>query len=280
MRKLPRPTDTCRSTFAICVSRVRDTAQKNRLTAVEEDIVQADVDYVAAAEAATLHNFPQATGVGHAVPDAELRDLYRQLVDKRSPGRSVYERLMSAARFGTCPLCGENSARTLDHHLPRAHFAAVAVAPSNLVPACRDCQSAKLETFPSSAGEQTLHPYFDDAEVERWLIARVVETAPPAFVFDVDPPAGWPAEKHQRHERHLSVFQLKTLFACAAARELVNMRWRLRALHAVGGAAAVRSHLAGEAASRRAAWLNSWQTAMYEACASSDWFCETGFALE
>jgi 5-methylcytosine-specific restriction endonuclease McrA len=280
MRRLPVPTDTCIATFRTCVARVGDAGRKARLTSVESDIVRKAADYVAAAHVAALHTFPQATGVAHIVSDVELQNLYsRQLVIQETPARLVYDRLLSAAPSGTCPLCGEQTAKTLDHHLPKGRFAALSVTPCNLVPACRDCQSAKLEKFPTTAGEQTLHPYFDDLQTERWLIGSVIQGAPAAIAFDFVSPPGWSAVKQERYRRHLTVFDLRSRFSLFAARELVNIRWQLGRLHVAGGAVAVRRHLEDTADSRRAAWLNSWQTAMYEACAASNWFCDTGFAL-
>lgn len=237
-------------------------------------------NYASAAREGLLHSFPQSSGVSRVVTDEELRKLYsNQLSNRRAAAYKIYEKLISASPHGVCPLCGEQTARTLDHHLPKGRFAALSIVPYNLVPACRDCQSAKGEKFPGAAEEQTLHPYFDELETQRWLVATVVQGSPAAVVFDVVPPANWSAIKTGRYNRHLVVFELKTRFALFAARELVQIRSQLGRLHAAGGLSAVRQHLKETADSRHSAWKNSWQTAMYEGCAASDWFCDTGFAL-
>lgn len=279
MRTLPRPTDPCGTTYLTCASRVRGEVKKAALVAAQPHVVASDVSYQTRASAATLHVFPRASGVV-SVPDADFKDLYNQLTSKKSPGRAIYDRLLNAPDHGMCPLCGAQPAKTLDHHLPRAHYPIIAVAPLNLVPACRDCQTAKREVYPTVAEEQSLHPYFDRPQLVRWLSAEVVANGiRPAVRFSVVPPDNWTLLEINRHSRHLKLFDLQVRFSQFAGAELVTMKARLTRLHTAGGAAEVKRHLAETAESHRAVWINSWQTATYDACASSDWFCQTGFSF-
>src|SRR6267378_3355795 len=162
MRRLPKPADDALVVFRLCISRVRQAGLRARLRAIAPTVATAAVQYDAAASAALLHTIPEQTGVGN-VTAAEMSTTYAQRMARNAaPGRSVYDRLMTAPTHGLCPLCGQRVVSTLDHHLPKERFSAVVVAPANLVPACADCNKLKLDVAPSTAEEQTLHPYFDD----------------------------------------------------------------------------------------------------------------------
>ncbi|MFJ9642166.1 hypothetical protein [Streptomyces sp. NPDC101206] len=77
------------------------------------------------------------------------------------------------ARRTAAELCGHGIADTLNHQLPKIVYPLLAVAPLNLVPACRGCNSHRSELAPRTAEEQTLHPYCDDLGDHVWLTARV-----------------------------------------------------------------------------------------------------------
>ncbi len=278
MRKLVIPSDDPSEVFRACVSRVKDADLKARLTSVEGNVVDAAVAYEAAASTAVLHTLPQQSNVGGVVSTAEMTNVYKlRMVKKDAPGRPVYDRLMAAPTHGRCPLCGQRTVSTLDHHLPKAEYPALVVVPINLIPACSDCNKAKADAIPQTEDEQTLHPYFDDVENDEWLRAEVIESSPAALHFFVDPPAAWNEVKTRRVRYHFKIFKLAYLYASHAAEEVVNIRASLDMLFARGGVEAVRVHLQEQAASRQAVHANSWQTAAYKAMAGSAWFCDRGF---
>src|SRR6266446_4463738 len=57
------------------------------------------------------------------------------------------------------------------HHLPKSRYPDLSVSPINLVPCCMDCNTNKRAIFPTSGQEETLHPYYDNFEGEKWLQA-------------------------------------------------------------------------------------------------------------
>ena len=199
------------------------------------------------------------------------------MVDADQPGRPIYNRLLMSSNE-KCPLCGVNTVSTLDHHLPKAEYPVLSVTPINLIPACRDCQSAKMEDYPTMAAEQTLHPYYDNIEADIWLTAVVNQGPPASFIFEVTPPATWNQILTDRVRYHMESFNLPRLFAVNAANELAGIRPGLTNLFDKGGINAVRDHLQWSADSWRAGGLNTWQLAMYQAAAANDWFCNGGFA--
>jgi hypothetical protein len=189
----------------------------------------------------------------------------------------VYDKLLAVPINGICPLCGLRTVSTLDHHLPKASFPALAVTPINLVPACSDCNRAKIDILIVGPDEQTIHPYFDDVENEPWLAAEIAVNNLVSVRFIVDAPRNWNALKTARVEYHFSIFKLAALYAAHAAEELAGIRFQLNLIFDRGGQDAVRAHLAEQADSRESSHVNSWQTAFYKAAAASTAFCSGGF---
>lgn len=58
---------------------------------------------------------------------------------------------------------------------------------------------------------------------------------------------------------------------------VVNFSGELEAIHESGGADAMREELRMRSSSRARVTRNNWQAAMYDALASSAWFCEGGY---
>jgi hypothetical protein len=278
MIRIDRPIHTAGDVFTICVSRVQDVQLKARLEQVTQSVVDASAEFDDAATHTRLHQVVRQNLVGGLVTQAEMEAVYTQRMAKKDgPGRAVYDALFTSAPQGKCPLCGHRTVSTLDHHLPKAHYPALAVAPLNLVPACSDCNKLKLARVPANANEEGLHPYFDYIDGDRWLSAEVVQVRPAALKFFVDAPAHWDAILKSRVERHFRTLGLGRLYSSEAADELLNIRHQLRTLHDNGGAAVVRVELGERAQSCQQVRRNGWRTATYHACANSHWFCNGGF---
>lgn len=280
MRKLPLPTRKAVDVFSTCIKQVRDQDLQNRLNEIVSQINAGETKFVDLAKQAILHEFPRQSSI-EGVQGDELVGVYSgRFVPKNCTGRQFYEELISSAPHDRCPLCGIGQVMTLDHHLPKSYYPILAVTPVNLLPACTWCQRSKRQEYPTKAEEQSLHPYFDDFECDRWLHAGVLKTKPASFRFNAQGNDSITSEDLKRLEYHLKAFNLNTLFASNAAHELVSIRHSLQILFDAGGMNSVQDHLSREALSRELANKNSWQTAMYHAAAESVWFCEGGFLTE
>ncbi|NYF58813.1 HNH endonuclease [Micromonospora purpureochromogenes] len=210
------------------------------------------------------------------VTSKEMQGVYDRLVDKRHPARVIYDEILNATEV--CPSCGHYKPRTLDHYLPKARFPALAVDPSNLVPACRDCNFVKLSKTAVQADHEGFHPYFSDAQDHVWLAGRVLETSPATVEFFVDPPSHWDDVIRVRAEHHFSTFGLGELYTTLAGTLVSGVRKFVDAnLYALGGSAMVRNWLASMAVSYSDHEVNGWQSAAYTALSKSDWYCEGGF---
>ena len=279
MLKLDRPTYSAEATFVACISRVRVSALKAKLTAATQAVRDASDAYVTAAEVQALDQIVRDPLVNGTVTTAEMEAVYTFRMAKQSgPGRAIYDDIFAAAK-GRCPLCAHRTVTTLDHHLPKAYYPALAVAPVNLVPSCSDCNKAKLASVPHAPEDVSIHPYFDDVADERWLYADVVEVAPASMRFRVATSATWDPLLAERVKRHFRGLKLSSLYGSEAAEELFDIRHLLIGLQASGGADHVRAYLEEHAESCLAGRLNGWRGAAYEAWAESDWFCNGGFGV-
>ena len=280
MLSITPPTETATDSFAACISIVENPGLRRRLECISGYIERADSAFQAHARTATLYMLRGEDGVDGSVTTEEMKQLYEsRMVRRNTPGRRIYDIILSSAPRGLCPLCAHRTANTLDHHLPKAIYPALAVAPANLVPACGECNKVKLSEVPRTARKQTLHPYFDAIDSEPWLTARVVQEKPTAAVFFVAPPATWSLVLQSRVKHHFKTLKLDSLYASQAATELAAIRHRLTKLFAVGGAEAVQEHLKEDAESRNADRLNSWMTALYKAWAGSSLVLQPGLQL-
>lgn len=281
MRSLARPGHSARSTYTTCISRVRDAGLAARLSAATTTVVDAAAAFDRVAASGALHQIAPVATVAPDITTKEMGKVYTQRMAKNgAPGRGVYDEIFLSSPQGRCPLCAQRSVATLDHHLPKAHYPALAVAPLNLVPACSDCNKAKLDAVPTCAEEVTLHPYYDDLGDDVWLVARVIETRPTALRFRIAAPASWSSVLATRVTNHFRTLGLAKLYASEAAEELVNIRHQLVTLWASGGVAGVRSELKRRAVSCEVGRQNGWRAAAYQAWYKSNWFCDGGFHLD
>lgn len=278
MWSLQRPTLSARSAFTTCISRVRNPGLASRLASAAPAVVTASAQFDRAAQRFRLHEIATHDEVAPDVTTSEMEKVYTQRMAKSgSPGRDIYDEIFASAPLGRCPLCMQRFVATLDHHLPKAHYPALAVAPINLVPACSDCNKAKLDGVPTVAEDVPLHPYYDDLGDDVWLIARVVERRPSALRFEIARSRAWDDTLFARVNRHFRSLGLAALFASEAAEELLNIRHQLAILRDANLNRGVRDELARRAASCAAARTNGWRSAAYRAWSESEWFCEGGF---
>ncbi|MEV0882170.1 hypothetical protein AB0I85_30660 [Micromonospora echinofusca] len=248
---------------------------KNKLEKAEGDVVRASASFAAAAQEGSVYALKQEDFKVGGVSAAEMVAVYEsRMVKGTSPGRFIYDEIMVSSAEGRCPLCGHRDVSTLDHHLPKKLFPALAVTPLNLIPACSECNKTKLHGVAGSPGKQTLHPYFENVESDPWLVAEVIEGEPVVIVFKVDSPDHWDSVLCERVRHHFQAFGLPALYMSQAVQELNNISHYLKQLFDRGGPDQVSVYLEDQAVSRRIAHVNSWQTAMYTALAQNRWFCE------
>ncbi|MGV0961914.1 MAG: hypothetical protein ACOYB1_18980 [Limnohabitans sp.] len=278
MRSLPKPDVTGAEVLQLCAASIRDPDLKERLLRTDAVVKVAEELYREHGEGGELHAIKETKTVGDFVTRKEMERVYNSTFVKSSRTRSTYAKLKKACVNDICPLCGQGTVHQLDHYLPITSFPVYGVTAINLVPACSDCNKYKLTHVPANAGEQTIHPYFDEVDDEQWLVGEVVESTPAAVRFAVNPPDNWDAVQIERLKTHFRIYRLGTLYATHAAVEISNMRHALKKMAVTPGFdERIRQHLRERAESCAEVYKNSWQRATFDALAYSDWFCSSGF---
>lgn len=277
MRSLPIPDVTGVEALQLCASSIRDPDLKARLLQAETVVGPAEEAYREHGNDASLYVIEGMDDVGD-VTGKEMERIYNSTFVKSVRTRSTYEKLKKACVNDICPLCGQGTVHQLDHYLPITSFPVFGLTAVNLVPACSDCNKYKLVHVPSTAEEQTIHPYFDEVDGERWLFGEVVESTPAAIKFIAEPPDSWDQTTAKRVKTHFRIYRLGALYATHAAVEISNIRYALKKMASMPDSAQrISQHLREQAESRAQVYKNSWQRATYDALADSEWFCAGGF---
>jgi len=276
MRSLNRPPFTVRDALDLCVASIQDANLNARLALTADQVTAAEAAYIQHGGQEELFLIPQTHGVG-GITVEEMKRVYKGTFAKSKRTRNIYDKIKKLPVNDICPMCGQRTVGNLDHYLAQSLHSALVIAPINLIPACSDCNKAKLDAQPANAAEQTLHPYFDNVDDGIWLHATVEETTPASLRFFANPPADWPAVKRERVGNHFRKFGLGALYASHSAVELTNIQYGLKRIAERGSPEDIRAELVKRAESAREAHINSWQTVTYRALADSDWFCSGGF---
>lgn len=281
MIEMNRPPEPFEKVWDETMKGVGDPAVHSRLSALKTQAHAASDAYVVAAKKQAYSSVDRSGGVKFTQhTKADLVSLYESGLVRHKDGRDIYDRLKLAAPGGICPMCGDRAVENLDHYLPKSKYPALSIAPDNLVPCCRDCNTEKQNKVPVSDGGTFLNPYFDRPNTGTWLIAVVRQGPIPSTVFMVRPLANWDSTLASRVEHHFSKLKLASYYGKKAARLHSSKRKLYADLLANVGPSAVRTHIETDADSAADAQLNGWEAATYTAWASSDWYCRTGCALQ
>lgn len=277
MRPLKKPTSDAGSTFDLCISKVRNVALKSKFQKLRATIVAEADAYDVAAQIGNLHEIEQTGDIG-GVKKEEMVKVYKNRMAKvGTPGREIYNELMIAPTNRRCPLCGQRDVSTLDHVLPESLYSLLVVVPVNLVPSCKDCNSAKKSLYPNCKRTQFFHPYYDNFDDGVWLEAEVDHSCGVAVLFKVVRPDSWGLSKFKRAQYHFKKLNLGKLYSSQAADELVGVKFCLGELYRAGGGGSVQEDLDRRARSYSQIANNSWQAALFRALAADEEFCNGGF---
>lgn len=268
--------------YETCISRTREMGTERRRTRLNDAasaIEKAARSFRRAAASQDLHQLKEDDFKVPGVSDRNAIDwIYKNgMVDKRSPGRAIYDDLMDAAEDERCPLCGWGRVSQLDHFVPKSSFPALCVDPLNLIPACGECNRTKGEYWSADVSGTLLHPYLDRVDGDQWLDARVIHEAPLRLAFFVTVPPTWGDVLAARVHHHFNRFGLAKLYASQANRTLRNIQQSLEGQLRAGGGAMVRAYLLDAAASRLAVEYNGWEGVTYRTLAADDAFCRGAF---
>jgi 5-methylcytosine-specific restriction endonuclease McrA len=284
MQHIDPPPFDARDVYTTCIGNARPSSRE-RLESFTDAVADAASAYEVAARGQALHTLTGLAAAPTAPRDRKaLEGVYTdRLVKDRAPGRHIYEALRGTTdkegrrRDNRCPLCGEGLVTTLDHHLPKNKYPLLSVVPINLIPACRDCNTGKLATVPVKAGDQTLHPYFDDFSHHPWLRARLRRprgNEQPSVKFFVSPHPDWSDTLTERLQTHLKVFDLDYRYSLLVSSHIASTNYDLTMTHTKDIAFWLERKAEGW---RYRGNPNTMGYALFKALAADEWYVNGGW---
>lgn len=263
MRKLPKPSYNISDVITDCVSNMRG-GQDKYLAAIPT-IEAYSAQYNEAMLECSAHEFPAREMITDDLSKDDMVSLYTNKFSKKDqPGRKYYDRIKLAPTNGICPLCGIGQVATLDHYMAKTLYPALAVTPSNLIPACRDCNDPRGAVRFKSANDLTIHPYYDEVQNIEWLSAVVVSTFPICVQYTISDTLTDPILR-DRLSAHLKVFDLSSRYSKKAAEEISAQKFAFQTILDSDGLEGLRGHMRILYTSAYHAEINSWRTALYKA---------------
>ena len=152
-------------------------------------------------------------------------------------------------------------ASTLDHYLPKAKVPTLSVTPSNLIPACRDCNMDKKTDMILAPDATPVHLYYDRLPAGPWLHVRIGDNL--EITYYVSCPESWDKSLKGRVEGHLDIYHLHGLYSAHAATEIEDKKRMWKKLISLGMEQDVLDDICEMRSSAEANDLNSWKSALY-----------------
>ena len=275
MIPITKPNFDVEELFEVCVSTVNNVQHRLKLSACMPYLISAESEFNNRFQANEIYLIKPNTIVYGNIDKDKMKRVYDYRMVQCEDGKVYYDKIFDSAPDGICPLCSVREVDTLDHYLPKMKFPVFAVTPINLIPACFKCNRGKLVSFPKSAENQTLHPYYDNIDEDHWLRAKLIQGNPIGFHFYVEKQSKWDDVKFARVKNHLESFNLNALFSAKASRELRGASLQLKGLFEQSPSLLI-DHLVEAYKSRIKLGKNSWEYAMYFELANNHWFCMDG----
>lgn len=182
-----------------------------------------------------MKRFHNLTAISAQTKDHYIHLYETYFVPEAKPEtRAIYDEILNAAKED-CPFCGGlGTPKNLDHFLPKTKFPQFSVFPSNLIPACLDCNlDSKKTSYASTAEEQTIHPYLDKPIFfqEQWITADYIADSnidePGVFRYYVSAPSNWSDIDKSRVENYFDDFKLASRYAKQAT---CSLKSKLRSI--------------------------------------------------
>lgn len=255
----PLPDTAPEDIFKTCVETFRpDTRARLRRCA---GLVERDADSYGRLVPERIDAFEQSALPADVSAEDLVKVYTRKFVPEDQPGRQYYDAIMAGTKRGVCPICGVRPAYTLDHYLPKGKVPTLAVAPVNLIPACRDCNMDKNADMSLDPAETPVHIYLDRVPDEPWLHARIGEGL--EVTYTARCPETWESGIRSRVEKHLDHYKLHLLYSSQAAAEIADMEEYWRELLTACDEADLRAHICRMRKSAEKNGKNSWKAALY-----------------
>ncbi|WAT31831.1 hypothetical protein [Pseudomonas sp. GXZC] len=107
--------------------------------------------------------------------------------------------------LSSCPFCGGDGGRTIEHFLPQASYPEFSVYSLNLMPSCASCNSQRNSLNSHGAEIKLLHPFFDKVILKKLDAYTHISFASGVIGFNlVYDRAPFDDEQQERIDHHLN----------------------------------------------------------------------------
>ena len=277
---LRKPTISIEHIFDACISTMREN-NKNKFAPCSYELQLATNDYEQKMQQKDFENVQQCTSIQN-LSQQDLSKLYTQYLSRLGhPARKYYDQIISSASGGICPYCHQRVVSTLDHYYPKAHYISLVISPSNLIPACQDCNKNKSDSIINSNSEAFINPYYEDIDQFIWLHAHLNEDSESEELimsFYVSIPSNIDSLLEQRLKNQFQMLKLNYLYSMHAAQELIGIIKRHKRIYDSSGISDVKKDVL-DAINDNSYRPNSWQSAMYRAL-DTEWYYSVWLPLK
>ena len=222
MRHLPKPQFDVEEIVKDCAQSYRAEDKRKRFNNNAVYIKQKSIEYDACASQHDWLGITKESIVNGEITPEEMAELYQnKFVKHASEREKYYDKIMSLAVSGKCPICGIGQVSTLDHYLAKSLYPTYTVTPVNLIPVCKDCNFNKLDFELTSNCDALLHPYYDQIDDFIWLCAEIKkEEGSIVARYFVNPNID--NELYVRLKNHFEIYDLGQAYAVQAATEIAE----------------------------------------------------------
>lgn len=168
MKKLDYLDITVDCVYDDCISSIKD---KEKYEQAKPEIVNSTNKFKLLAENNQLNEVPK--GFTSNLEKEDLVNLYEYKLGRKNVSK-YREILLNRKGVRLCPYCDIGSITTLDHILPKKEYPNLSVSPSNIVPACKDCNTNK-GTMSPSINDEVINLYVDEVNSFRWLFVDFID---------------------------------------------------------------------------------------------------------
>ena len=246
--------------FECCVKSYTDPGKKKRLLACKH-LVEVDSASYHKLVPSQIDEFV-ISKLPRDISADEMKKVYDEKFARAdTAGRPYYDAIMAQVERGICPICGVRLASTLDHYLPKAKVPTLSVTPSNLIPACRDCNMDKKTDMILTPDATLVHLYYDRLPEGTWLHVHIGDNL--EITYYVSCPESWDKSLRGRVEGHLDIYHLHGLYSAHAAIELEDKKRMWKKLISLGMEQDVLDDICEMRSSAEANDMNSWKSALY-----------------
>lgn len=267
MKKIEKPKISVREMMTNISETVRDITKKNNIINAIDRIEQCTDDYDNLAESQKLHLISASQDIETSLDAEDMKKLYTEKVAGNLKEK-YYDKLLSLATSGLCPICGISQVSNLDHYLAKSIYPTYSITPYNLTPICRDCNYKKRDKQIIKYSDGTYHPYYDNIDDNIWLSAKLLKVPEQNIVVNYyvnDEIKLIDNENYLKLVNHCTVFKLFDLYSKQASSEITNNLHFWKKQLNTDGEDAFKSYLVECLKSREVHQKNTWYTALLRA---------------